>query len=299
MEPAPESVEDPIRRMDADRLGRVEAQQAPEPIAIDDGTQLLIDDHLIAERRSLLRQINRPQKTGAPLLTPTHPWEGGGICYGSIIEEPEGLRLYYKALPNSELTQQQHIDRFGRGKYPICVATSRDGTTFDPAPVDGAVYPDTNIVLDDAIDDFTVLRDDADTNPDRRYKLLSSRGNWWAGLTPATSPDGIRWTWGKPHAVPYFGDRCSYWYNPVSNKHVACSTAAIRSGTAASSSLTWRCTTCTCTGSTLSSAAAVTARPGSASASANCSCPPGHTVISMATGRCRPSTRPFGVTASC
>jgi len=76
-------------------------------------------------------------------------------------------------------------------------------------------------VVDEPIDDFCIRKDSAATDPAERYKMLSSRGNWWGGLSTAVSTDGIAWRWQQEQAVAFFGDRCSYWFDPIRKKHVA------------------------------------------------------------------------------
>jgi len=98
---------------------------------------------------------------------------------------------------------------------------SQDSESFTRDPLEHAALPNMNIVLNEAIDDFTISVDPDDPDPQRRYKLLASRGTWREGLTPATSADGIRWSWGRDHAVRHFGDRCAYWYDPIRKRHIA------------------------------------------------------------------------------
>lgn len=215
-------MEDPVVKLDAALLKRPEtATPEAKPVPINGDSQLFADDFLIANRQSLFRRLNKPHKEREPFLVADQPWEGHGLAYGSLVCEPDGYRLYYKSLGRGGMPDAEHRTKFGYGKYCISLAHSTDGHRFAKAPLDGAVVPGTNVVIDDSIDDFTVLKDHDASDPAQRYKLLSSRGNWWAGLTPATSPDGIRWTWGQPHAVQFFGDRCSYWYDPVRKKHIA------------------------------------------------------------------------------
>lgn len=215
---------DPVIKLDAQLLKRpLKADaKAAEPIELDSASQLFADDHLIEHSESLYRRLNRPKKSAEPFLVADKPWEGEGIVYGSIVEHDGEYRLYYKGWRQAEkLTIEQHLKKHGRGKFPICLARSRDALSFSKEPLKDAVHPNTNIVIDDPIDDFTVCKDPDDPDPQQRFKLLASRGNWWAGLTPATSPDGIRWTWGEDHAVAFFGDRCSYCYDPLKKKHIA------------------------------------------------------------------------------
>lgn len=189
--------------------------QSGEPLEVGYASQLFVDDHLVAHRRSVHRRLNRPVKGREPFLVPEHLWEGGSVLYSCVIEEEDDYRLFYKAKNWSPKPDSK------TRSTTICVARSEDGLRFEKRPVEGSVHEGSNIVLDDAIDDFTVYKDESEPDPDRRYKLLASRGTWREGLTSATSPDGVSWTWGTPHAVRYFGDRMSYWYDPVRARHVA------------------------------------------------------------------------------
>jgi hypothetical protein len=196
------------------------AKAAAEPLSIDNESQLFADDYLIARMASLHRRLNRPLKSREPFLVADRPWEGQGLVYGCVVPLPSGYRLYYRGRYN---VPKEHGSA-GSGpqsESPVCMAQSDDAVSFRKEALRDAAVNGTNVVIDTSLDDFTVLRDPHDADERRRFKLLASRGNWWPGLTPATSPDGIRWTWGQDHAVTWFGDRCSYWYDPVNRKHVA------------------------------------------------------------------------------
>ncbi len=218
---------DPVKAMDAGLLaarGALAAPAAPAdaPLELSSAVQLFVDDHLIARKGSVHRRLNRPRKGAKSILVPDRPWEGQGLVYGSVIPHEGQFRLYYKGwMQHTRLNYAEHVRKFGFGKYPVCLALSEDGRRFRKPAIAGAAHPKTNIVIEDQIDDFTILKDARDPDPNRRFKLLASRGNWWAGLTPATSPDGIRWTWGKENAVAYLGDRCSFWFDPVREKYIA------------------------------------------------------------------------------
>lgn len=213
-------IEDPIKAQDA-KLRKVSAAAAAadsQAIAINDQSQLFLDDHLIQSRASLHRRINQPTKLGDPFLVHDREWEGQAVIYGSLLEPSDDaphFRLYYKGW------NKNNRDKKPWTNWPICLATSDDGVIFKKNKLKSSPVPGTNIVISDNIDDFNILRDPAPADLTQRYKLLASRGNWWAGLTPACSSDGLTWTWGKDHAVSYFGDRCSYWYDPVQKQHVA------------------------------------------------------------------------------
>ena len=216
---------DPIKAIDADRLNLNRSQVAPAaPIAINRESQLLVDDHLVARRESLFRRLNRPTKRPGPILSPETPEEGIGLYYGSVLEEEDSsdLRLYYiSGHSYGTISFEQFRAERGHSTSPMFLARSTDGVTFSREPVAGSVFPGTHIVADENMDCLNVLHDPQDPDPSRRYKLLASKDNWPRGLTPATSPDGIHWTWGEDNAVAWFGDRCAYWYDPIRRTHVA------------------------------------------------------------------------------
>jgi len=215
--------EDPVVKLDAAVLKLpVSTSADAEAVAINHESQLFADDHLIASKSSVHRRLNRPQKERKPFLVPDRKWEGQATAYGCVIEHAGAYRLYYKGWQQATMLNFADFQRqIGYGKYPICLAQSEDAVTFAKKTIKGAAVKGTNIVIDDQIDDFTALKDLREPDPHRQFKLLASRGNWWAGLTPATSPDGIQWAWGRKNAVAFFGDRCSYWFDPINRKHVA------------------------------------------------------------------------------
>ena len=206
-----------VARVDPSRLRPVSEGGPEKAIPLNDESQLFVDDYLIARRASVHRRLNQPTKMEERILEPEHPWEGQAAVYGCVVREDDEYRLYYRGWIQ---------DRSASCPYtasPICLARGTDGRNFRRDAVPGGVHAGTNIVLDVAHDDFNILRDDSDRDPGRRYKLLAfvygqdSAG----GLTPAWSADGLRWTWGPFGAIRNFGDRLSYWYDPVGRKHIA------------------------------------------------------------------------------
>lgn len=197
------------------------SQAEAEPIRLNNESQLFVDDYLVAQKTSVLRRLNRPRKEPQPLLEPEHEWEGQSLLYGVVIEHQGAHRLYYKTREWSTASDEEFRASHGFGKLNICLATSTDGVNFARDPVEGAVHAGTNIVVDDPIDCFGIVKDGAEPDPEKRFKMLASAWTWRNGMSPATSPDGVRWQWGERYAIKHFGDRCAYWYDPVRQKHVA------------------------------------------------------------------------------
>ncbi|MBW3540719.1 MAG: hypothetical protein KY476_10645 [Planctomycetes bacterium] len=214
----------------------------------DPDLHLLIDDEEIAHSEGLLRVVNRPKKHG-PVLVSDRPWEGERAqAWGSVILEPDGrLRIWYFAF-NTE----RRKDELDRGGY--CYAESTDGVHWEK-PGLGLVefrdskdnnlfyscHPEAKNLVDEELarrglglpaldengreigvlnnlDGLTVVRDDDEPNPAKRYKLIANMQDhrMWAPSYPDhypdvtaaqvaqarrvfgqymdTSPDGLRWT---------------------------------------------------------------------------------------------------------
>ena len=215
----------------------------------DPNLHLLVDDHEIARSENVSRVLNRMKKHPSPVLVADRPWEGERAqAWGSVIQEPDGLfRMWYFAF-NTE----RRWDELDRGGY--CYAESRDGihwskpdlnlfefrgskrnNLFYSCAPDGVNLVDEELArrglglpaIDEKgekigvinnLDGLTVVRDDDDLDPQKRYKLIANMQDhrMWAPYGPQrypnvspeqvkkssrvfgqymdTSPDGIHWT---------------------------------------------------------------------------------------------------------
>lgn len=191
------------------------------PIEIGLAHQLFLDDHLIAQKSSLHRRLNQPIKQRTPHLVADQMWEGKGVLFGCIVQVQDTWRLYYRASNGSAVSAADFQKQHGYGKNLLGMAQSADGIHFEKLPLPNAAVPGTNIVMDANMDDFCIIHDPHDPDPQQRFKMLASIDHWFDGLSVATSPDGIQWTWRQKFAVTKMGDRMSYWWDPVNQKHVA------------------------------------------------------------------------------
>jgi hypothetical protein len=215
----------------------------------DPGLHLFVDDAEIERTERLSRVINRLRKHPDPVLVADRPWEGERAqAWGSVVQEPDGLlRLWYFAF-NTE----RKDDELDRGGYAY--AESRDGIRWEKPSLgvvefrgstDNNLFytcaPDSRNLVDielarrglglpaidksgheigvlNNLDGLTVLRDDHDPDPQRRYKLIANMQDhrMWRYARPEhyknvtaeqeqqarhvfgqymdTSPDGIHWT---------------------------------------------------------------------------------------------------------
>ena len=225
----------------------------------DPNLHLLVDDEEIQFSTNLLRVLNKPQKHPTAVLVADKPWEGERVqAWGNVIQEPDGLlRMWYFSLNSA----RNEVDRGG-----YAYAESRDGihwskpnlgvVDFRGSKQNNLFYtfsPDgKNLVAEElarhglglpALDEqgkeigvlnnadgITVVRDDAEADPQRRYKLIANMQDhrmWtyydrarYPDVTDAqvkqaqavhgqyldTSPDGIHWTLKPRRLLKCFGD---------------------------------------------------------------------------------------------
>ncbi len=228
----------------------------------DPDLHLLVDDHEIVSYVNLERVLNRPRKHPEPVIRVEHPWEGyRAQAWGSVLREPNGLiRCWYFGFP------ARQEDQPDAGGY--CYAESRDGIHFEkpelgiaefrgskknnlwyPMSPDGKNLTERELARQrrglpaydengdpigvvNNMDGLTVVRDDDDPDPARRYKLVANMQDhaMWAdfyreqypdisaediarardvvfGQYLDTSPDGIHWERKPRRMVPArYGD---------------------------------------------------------------------------------------------
>ena len=192
------------------------------PIQVGSIPQLFLDDRVIDRLDRCRRQFHRPTRwPGNPVVSADERWEAGRgrngayIFGGTVLFDPdEGrYRMWYRT---SEVSLDAGRSSAGGtagtvnsidgpipyGGYRSCYAVSTDGVTWEKPHLGLVEYAgsrQTNIVPPGSgatgfIRRPNLVRDDAEPDPARRYKMAYADdvdGSWL--LRTATSPDGIRW----------------------------------------------------------------------------------------------------------
>lgn len=184
----------------------------PNPILIDVGRQLFVDDFLI-EHTNLTRTFHAAAwYPGNPVLKPDRPWETDGTFAAPYIDgvwfDPQDgvYKMWYLA---------------GR-LQDTCMAVSQDLIHWRKPDLD--VVPGTNIVhhVPYRVDERTVWRDPFDPDASRRYKLFKVErrfyGDDWTFNT-LLSPDGVHWRPGAVAATAC-GDATSVAWNPFRKRWI-------------------------------------------------------------------------------
>ena len=197
-----------------DRVAAATSGQAPEA---GDLVFFPLDDVSIPWRQNLKVTLERPEKyAGNPVLK-AGPVEGpdgyGALLYGTVIKEGAKYRMWYLASPRGDPKFARDFAAVQRGSYrPIAYAESADGIHWDRPDLGLVEFrgnKHNNLVAIEpasagyatAYDFVAVLRDPADPDPGRRYKMAYitrdkplDRPHDAASTATAVSPDGLRWT---------------------------------------------------------------------------------------------------------
>jgi len=171
---------------------------------------LFIDDHWIEKQQGVTRIYNQAQPLDQPIIAPDDPRTDQDCAWGNVIRDADGkFRLWYCTMTMGHNAAGPHemaaAGVWGRGadlafrprseadrpdiesmlgKY----AESDDGIVWRKPNVGLISYrgnKDNNVILTGQrasdqtqgaltnFDGYTILRDDRETNPDRRYKMVA------------------------------------------------------------------------------------------------------------------------------
>ena len=182
-------------------------------------TLVFCDDAMLAETDNIWQSLHHPLKHEAnPVLEADRPWEGYVVLQpGTVVydKQNECFQMWYNSQPSRDKPDVGHY---------LCYATSVDGLHWEKPELGLVEFEGStanNIQLRNVSWTHCVLKDDADVDADRRYKLL-----WWpedgSGIYAAVSPDGVRWQpCGEGPVIPQraTGDTCSFMRDPASGQY--------------------------------------------------------------------------------
>jgi hypothetical protein len=162
---------------------------------------LFVDDSQIEWMENVERTLHTPDRAPEnPIITPDEPWESTVILQpGTVIYDKEEhiFKMWYNSLPTKS---KPDIEEF------LCYAISKDGIHWTrPALniVDFHGSKANNIVLKWCSWTCSVIKDEYETDPAKRYKL--AYWNWHdlktKGIWVAFSADGIHWDIYKDNPV--------------------------------------------------------------------------------------------------
>ena len=179
----------------------------PAIIPIDVGRQLFVDDFLIEQTTLTRTYHNAEYHPGNPVLKPDREWERQDTkAWGPV----EAVSVFSDGAwydPKDRLFKLWYRVAYTRA---TALATSKDGIHWEKPVLD--VVPGTNIVHNASRGSSTVWLDQEETDPARRFKMMSSASH----MQPQRlyfSPDGIHWSKDVARSIPC-GDRTTMFWNP-------------------------------------------------------------------------------------
>jgi hypothetical protein len=164
------------------------ATWAADPIRVDSGRELFVDDYLIDSMRGATLKLQQPREREVVMVHDA-PWEGSTSTYHTVIQDGDIYRMYYRGGGwDEEQKKSGHPDFF-------CYAESKDGihwTRPELGIVEFNGSKANNIIL--AGNAAHNLAPFIDSNPnckaDEKYKAV---GGVKGGLVTFKSPDAIHW----------------------------------------------------------------------------------------------------------
>ena len=196
--------------------------ESPRPIVLRDLPLLFADDSGVAEKTGVVRIVHVAKTRPKPVLEGTLPTEGSRVYLSGSVHRDEAtglLRMWYAGHPDLPGGAKPKVEGFrsGKGNF-VLYATSKDGVTWDRPALGLHAFQGSkanNILYD--FHSPSVLVDDTDPDPARRYKMLGSlRGAYLS----ATSPDGLRWS-GPKEPFLKTQDNITLTRDPVTGEYLA------------------------------------------------------------------------------
>jgi len=173
---------------------------------------LAIDHSLLPLRRNLCYYPSKPKVRKEPVLTPSQdkpdaPDFMAADHYGSVLFDNGKYRMWY-------LGSQSGSDKLGSAFVSyLCYAESEDGISWTkPAlgqvPIKGNRNNNAIFIPDSRTEGVTLIKDDDDPDPKRRYKMIYQRYHdkkiSWT-IRTATSSNGIdKWIFGPELPIASF-----------------------------------------------------------------------------------------------
>lgn len=198
-----------------------------------------IDDHALPIRKHVCCHLSKPRVRKEPVLAPSPresraPDNLAAMFYGTVLRDGGRFRMWYHAChwgPNPDWPPQV-ARQFAKYRDPVllgppCYAESDDGISWRKVELGQVLFKGSR--ANNAIDlphgltaGVCVIKDDADPDPARRYKMvyqffprfsdppLAGQGRM-STIATAVSPDGLAWTFtGVPFVDQFIEPSCFF-----------------------------------------------------------------------------------------
>lgn len=179
------------------------------PLPLRSGVEIFADDVNIQRMEHVVRRIHPARKLPGVVLAADRPWEGAGTYQmGTTRRDPVTgeFRKWYCA------------------ESRLLYATSKDGIHWDKPELDIETYEGrkTNIVMKEQHIVFTVLFDEQEPDPAKRYKALGAEHAAVSGYRAYYSADGLHWRpQGDGRTIPFGSELIHLIRDPATGKYFA------------------------------------------------------------------------------
>lgn len=197
---------------------------ADSPFDVSNRAQLFIDKVIVQEMDGVwLAQHPGKKHPENPLLVADQPWEPWLIKSNTVIydEEESLFKMWYANYFFKEFAEAWSAnDYFDYGT--LCYATSKDGIHWEK-PLVGTLdsnngKPHNAVTL---MTHGTVLKDNEDADPNRRYKMYGWRQDSIThGFYSYVSPDGLNWRFLSEEPISRSSDVATGYYDHRLGKYV-------------------------------------------------------------------------------
>ena len=181
-----------IKSLESDKRLVETGSQLHPPLSISSARQLFINDHIIESLDGVVKKLNQPAKHLDNPVLPMVPktqksWNTGmPVSFSSVLfEENEQLfRMWYSL----------HTRGQGDEESVLCYATSTDGIAWQKPVLGICQFRGTNqnnIVMNHSGLASGVFRDQCESDPGKRYKMLHMWHDY--KVYASYSAEGLRW----------------------------------------------------------------------------------------------------------
>ncbi len=182
-----------------------------------------IDDYLLPLRENVGTYLSTPKYRQEAVMRPSRdnplaPDQVASHFYGAVIHDNGKYRMWYYAVGMKEPGDAYHPDVKALTQGPVCYAESPDGLTWTKPDLGqmefrGSKHNNAIALPDALIEGVHVVKDDADPDPARRYKMVYNpfNGKTWV-IRSATSADGLHWKAAEHYGIDQFLETASLYH---------------------------------------------------------------------------------------
>ena len=178
--------------------------------------QLFVDQDLVSSSRNVSFQLHEGKKHPEnPLLKAEEPFEGWKLqIYGTVLfDKEEGIfKMWYFSDATDEFPH-----------FSTHYATSTDGIHWEK-PLFGTVKSKSGLKHNAVLNGYllaSVMKDQQETNPAQRYKMVCWRQKPPHGAHLMVSPDGLNWTQVNEKPFCRSSDVITGHYDPYRKEYIA------------------------------------------------------------------------------